>query len=441
MIVMKFGGSSVGSAERIKSVAEIVSLFKERNPVVVVSAVEGITDKLIESANAALSKGVVSIEKIKEKHKAILDELSLDESSVDKELKELEEALDVIAKVKDDSNKIMDIICSFGERMSSRIVAAYFNSIGIKAKNLDAYDIGMITNSNFSSAEPLPSAEGKIRESLSNINYIPVITGFIGKDEKGNITTLGRGGSDYTAAIIGAAISAEEIQIWTDVDGMMTSDPKIVKEAKTIPKISFNEAAELATFGAKVLHPKTILPAVKKNIPVKVLNSFNPSHQGTTILKECKNSKEIVKAISFKKSITLFNIRSSRMLFAYGFLARVFHTFEKYKISVDMVATSEVSVSMTIDNNIGNGIIEKVKNDLSEIGDITVKNNKSIVCLVGEGIKNSPKVIAKAFATTAKNGINIEMVSQGASEINIGFIVDDKSAEKAVESLHKEFFG
>ena len=441
MIVMKFGGSSVGSSERIKSVAEIVSLFKERNPVVVVSAVGGITDKLIELANAALSKGVVSIEKIKEKHKAILNELSLDESSVDNELKELEETLDVIAKVKDNSNKVIDTICSFGERMSSRIVAAYFNSIGVKAKNLDAYDIGMITNSNFGSAEPLPSAEGKIRESLSNINYIPVITGFIGKDEKGNITTLGRGGSDYTAAIIGAAISAEEIQIWTDVDGMMTSDPKIVKEAKTIPKISFNEAAELATFGAKVLHPKTILPAVKKNIPVKVLNSFNPSHQGTTILKECKNSKEIVKAIALKKDVTLVNVTSTRMLLVHGFLARLFEVFNKHKVSVDMLATSEISVSLTVDSKNNGQDLNELESELREIGEVVVEKDKSIVCLVGNGMKGAPGAISKIFDIVAKNNINIDMISQGASEINLGFIVDGKDVEKAVQCLHKEFFG
>lgn len=441
MIVMKFGGTSVGSADSIKSVAEIAALYKDKKPVLVVSAVGGITDKLIEAAQTAFSKGIVDIEDIEEKHKTILNELKLDNKLVDKELNELRDILDVIAKIKDNSNKIMDIVCSFGERMSTRIVAAYFNSIGMKAKNFDAYDIGIITDSNFGSAEPLPFAEKKIKENLSKVDCMPIITGFIGKNEEGQITTLGRGGSDYTAAIVGAAIDAEEIQIWTDVDGMMTSDPRVVKEAKTIPKISFNEAAELATFGARVLHPKTILPAIKKSIPVKVLNSFNPVSAGTTILSKTENSTEVVKAISFKKNITLLNINSTRMLLAHGFLAKLFEVFNKYKISVDMISTSEVNVSLTIDSINNKEGLNKAIEELREVGEVTVEENKSLICLVGNGMKNTVGLAARIFSAVGKNSINIDMVSQGASEINFGFIVDGNDAEKAVQCLHKEFFG
>ena len=440
MIVMKFGGTSVGSAERIESLAEIVASYKDRGPVVVLSAVGGVTDKLIEAAQAAFDNGVVNIDEIKEKHKTILNELNLDSTLVADLLNELKEVLGVIAKVRDNSAKMIDIVSSFGERMSTRIAAAYFNSIDMKAKNFDAYDISMITDSNFGAAEILPNTEEKIKESLSEIDSIPIITGFIGKNEEGQITTLGRGGSDYTAAIIGSALDAEEIQVWTDVDGMMTSDPRVVKEAKTIPEISFNEAAELVTFGARVLHPKTILPAVKKNIPVKVLNSFNPAAKGTTIVKECENCQGIVRAISLNKNITLFNVTSTRMLLAYGFLARLFEVFNKHKVPVDMLATSEVSVSLTVDSkNNGQGLKE-IESELKGIGDVAVEKGKSIICIVGNGMKEAPGAIAKIFDTVAKNNINIDMISQGASEINLGFIVDGKDDEKAVQCLHKEFF-
>ncbi len=440
MIVMKFGGTSVGDAARIKSVADIVSKFKDRNPIVVLSAVGGVTDKLIEAAENSINSGTVNMDEIAQKHKAILKELELDNSLIDNELGELKDALEIIAKGKEKSTKIIDLASSFGERMSTRIVAAYFNSIGIEAKNFDAYDIGMITDSNFGSAGPLPQAYEKLKESLSDNDFIPVVTGFIGKDEKGIITTLGRGGSDYTAAIIGAALEAEEIQIWTDVNGIMTSDPRIVKEAKTIPQISFNEAAELATFGARVLHPKTILPAVEKNIPVRVLDSFNPSSKGTSILSEFESSSEPVKAIALKKNITLFNITSTRMLLAHGFLSHLFKVFNDNQISVDMIATSEVSVSLTVDSNNGNGKLEKAAGELKEIGDVTIEEDKSLVCLVGNGMKSTVGFSARVFGAIGKNNINIEAISQGASEINVAFIVGGKDGEKAVQCLHKEFF-
>jgi len=437
---MKFGGTSVGSADRIKSFAEIVTKYKEKNPIVVLSAVSGVTDKLIEAAHRAFNEGVVDINEIENKHKTILNDLELDSNLVDDLSNELKEVLEVIVKVRDNSNKMIDLVSSFGERMSTRIGVAYFNSINLRAKNFDAWDVGFITDSNFGAADLLSDSENKIKENLSNVDCISIITGFIGKNEQGQITTLGRGGSDYTAAVIGAALDAEEIQIWTDVDGMMTSDPRIVKEAKTIPTISFNEAAELATFGAKVLHPKTIHPAIKKSIPVKVLNSLNPDAKGTTIVKECENCEGIVRAISLKKNITLFNITSTRMLLAYGFLARLFDVFYKYKVSVDMVATSEVSVSLTVDsaNNVKD--LENIQKELSGIGDVNVEKDKSIICLVGSGMKNTPGVASRIFNTIGENNINIEMISQGASEINIGFIVNEKDAEKAVQCLHKEFF-
>ncbi|MCK4825901.1 aspartate kinase, partial [bacterium] len=267
-----------------------------------------------------------------------------------------------------------------------------------------------------------------------------IVTGFVAKNEEGQITTLGRGGSDYTAAIIGAAVKAEEIQIWTDVYGMMTANPKIVAEAKSILRISFNEAAELAFFGAKVLHPKTIIPAVKSNIPVTILNSFDPDHEGTTILAEVPVGDSVVRAISLRKDITLFKIKSSRMLLMHGFLAKLFEAFDKNQISVDMIATSEISVSMTFDNKNVDEKLEKIKQELAGIGEIYIEHGKAIISLVGIGLENDLEALNRISSTILNNGIQIHLISKGASEINIGFVIDDKDGEKAVKCLHKEFF-
>ncbi len=436
---MKFGGSSVGDAEKIKNVCEIVKSKLAQKPIVVLSAVKGVTDKLIETAEKAANDDDVSkeLEEIKQKHHKILKELGLDESLVDGHLDEFNEVIDKIFEMKKTNPELMDIVQSFGERMSVRIAAAYLNKIGIKAKAFDAYDIGMITTPDYGKAEPLPDTEEKIKEELDKVKEVPVVTGFIGKDSAGNITTLGRGGSDYTAAIIGAAMN-DAIEIWTDVSGIMTADPRVVKEAKTIEQVSFNEASELAYFGARVLHPKTIWPAIKRNLPVKVLNSFEPSHKGTTIVNKANETKEAIKAIACKKGIALVNITSTRMLLAHGFLARLFSVFEDYKKSVDMVATTEVSVSLTVDHDKD---LDKIKEDLEGVAEVKTEKNKAIVCVVGEGMSNVPGIAGRTFSVLGKNKINIEMISQGASEINISFIVDSKDADKAVRVLHKGYFG
>lgn len=440
MIVMKFGGTSVGSAERIKGVYNIVKLFMNKKPVVVVSAVGGITDKLINAANNAKNgEDYESIlNEIYQKHKTILKDLNLNENMINHLLDEFSELINKIAKTKETNKEIMDLVQSFGERMSVRIVAAYFSAQGTKSKAFDAFDIGMITDSNFGSAEPLESSPAEIKKAFSKIKELPIVTGFIGKDTAGTITTLGRGGSDYTGAIIGAAIDCEEIQIWTDVSGIMTSDPRIVKNPKTLEHVSFAEASELAYFGAKVLHPKTILPAMKKNIPVKVLNSFAPTGKGTTIVNKEQPTKEIIKAIATKKGVTIININSLRMLFSYGFLAKIFNVFEDYQKSVDMISTSEVSVSLTVDNDEN---LQKIVDELKEIADIKVERNNAIVCLVGAGMFHAKGLAGRIFTTLGKNNINIEMISQGASEINVSLVVKQEDADKAMQVLHQEFFG
>jgi len=437
MIAMKFGGTSVGSAERIKNTCNIIKSKLEDSPKVVVSAVSGMTNMLIELANETSSEKRKEIfEKIKGRHIQILSEMDIENSLLEKNLNEFEKIVNEIQD-KEVDVKTFEIIQSFGERMSSKIVAAQLNKMDIKAGAFNSYDLGFVTDDNFGNAEPLEKTYGNLKNEIGKIDVLPVITGFLGKTESGEITTIGRGGSDYTAAIVGSAIGAKEIQIWTDVNGIMTTDPKIVPTAKTISEVSFAEASELAYFGARVLHPKSIVPAMNKNIPVRVLNSFEPENKGTTIVNKAENGS-IVRSISCKKNITLVNIQSTRMLGAHGFLAKLFTTFENYKKSVDVIATSEVSVSLTVGDN--SNMAELVK-ELEEIADIKILKNKSIICVIGEGMRCTPGISGRTFSTIGKENINIEMVSQGASEINITFIVDGKDTDKAVHALHNEYFG
>jgi|TARA_Y100000310_G_scaffold307820_1_gene350239 aspartate kinase len=439
MIVMKFGGTSLGDADRINSATNIIKSKTDQKPVVVVSAVAKITDLLIKLINeCAMGGGSNILKGIQQRHLEILKQLNIDQSLLDNDFEELSKAARRVNNESRINDKLLDYFQSFGERMSSKIVAALLNKKDINAQALNSYDIGFLTNSNFGEAEPLQSVYTNIKNNLKRTKVVPVITGFIGKTENGEITTLGRGGSDYTAAIIGASIDADEIQIWTDVDGIKSSDPKIVKNARTLGKVSFAEASELAYFGAKVLHPKTILPAMNKNIFVKVLNSFNPKNSGTTILKDSYRNKQVIKAIVCKKNITLINIESTRMLGTYGFLATIFDIFNKNGKSVDVVSTSEVSVSLTIDNDEN---IEDILSELKEIANVQLLKNRAIVCVVGEGMKNTPGIASRTFGSLAKGKINIEMISLGASKINITFIVDGKEVEKAVNILHDEFYG
>jgi len=435
MIVMKFGGTSVGSAERIKVVYDIVSKRKDQKPVVVSSAVGGVTDKLIDAAKKAL-QGEIILDEIKERHYKIIEDLGLKKEIIDEQLNDLKELFHVISETKEYTKKIYDTLVSFGERMSTRILAEFFTKEGMAAKQYDAFDIGFVTDANHGDAEILDETYNNIKINLTDFSVVPVITGFIAKSKSGEITTLGRGGSDYTAAIIGAAIGSDEIQIWTDVNGVMTTDPRIVSNAKTIPKLSFDEASELAFFGAKVLHPKTIVPAVKNSIPVKVLNTHEPEHAGSVILNECEKCASTIKAIACKKNVTLVNVSSTRMLKAHGFLAKVFEIFSNHKVSIDMVSTSEVSISMTLDSDEKLALIEE---DLKEFADIKIEREKALICMVGEGMKHKPGIAGKMFSTIGDSGINLHMISQGASEINISFIIDEEKREDAVKALHKEF--
>lgn len=439
MIIMKFGGTSVGNADRIRKTAEIIKSKIDLKPVVVVSAVTKITDALIKLANeSSVGKGEDVLDSIREAHLDIISQLSLDKSLLNADFDELEELVKENQQNKKLDAKTLDYFQSFGERMSSKIVAAHLNQTGIQSQSFNSWDLGLLTTDDFGNAEPLESSYINIKNNILKLGSIPVITGFIGKNENNQITTFGRGGSDYSAAIFGSAIDADEIQIWTDVDGVMTADPKTVRNAKPVRQVSFAEASELAYFGARVLHPKTILPAMKKNIPVRVLNSFNPQDEGTKIVNKSAKTQKTIKSIAYKNNTTLIHIESTRMLGAYGFLARIFYIFDKFRKSVDVISTSEVSVSLTVDNGEN---VDTILKELKEFADIEIAKNRSIICVVGEGIKQEKGIAGRIFTALGKNGVNIEMISQGASKINITFVVDGNDTPKAVNSLHDEYFG
>ena len=439
MLVMKFGGTSVGTADSIKEVVGIIRDYKDKKPLVVVSALSKVTDMLIEAAKMAVN-GEVSVDDIRERHLDVIKRLELDAAILEPELKELGHALTGVSYVKKLMPELYAVVVSFGERMSSKIIAAYARSAGLNAAAYNAFDLGLKTDSNYEEAEVLPESYSLIPVSVGNIGQdeVPIVTGFIAKDSSGSITTLGRGGSDYTASIFAAALNAEEVQIWTDVDGILSADPKIVPSAKTIKEISFSEAAELAFFGARVLHPKTVTPALNKNIPVRILNTFNRSSSGTVIVKvKNENDSELITAIACKRSISAINISSPKMLLAYGFMKKIFDAFARNKISVDVVSTSEVSVSITVDAKYGlTGLLK----ELNALGAVNVAYDKASVSLVGSGLKNTPGIAGIIFGTLGEAGINVEMISMGASEINISFIVEEKNVEKAVKLLHKAFF-
>lgn len=438
MIVMKFGGTSVADAARIKTVADIIKSRLKEKPIIVCSATAGTTDKLIEMAGIAFKgESTKDIQtELKEKHDKIIKDLGIKEGLIDNIFDEISELMERVEEVRMESSETLDHIQSFGERISCRIIAAYLNKIGVKAEAHDAYDIGMVTNPDFGKAEPLVHTPELIKGHIAKMDHVPVITGFIGKTTAGEITTLTRGGSDYTASIIGAGIGAKEVQIWTDVDGVMTADPKVVKDAKTIGNLSFSEASELAVFGARVLHPKSLIPALEKNIPVKVLNTYNADGKGTLIVLKSDRSDKIIKAIACKKGISLVNLTSTRMLNAHGYLARVFDIFRDHSKSVDMISTSEVSISMTINEP---GRMESIVKELEGIANVKTEDKKAIICVVGEGIKDSVGISGKVFTAVGKAGVNVHMISLGASEINIGFVVNEEEADKAVKALHGEF--
>lgn len=440
MIVMKFGGSSVANAERIKHVASIIKAYKEKKPVVVLSAMGDTTDHLLEAADQAV-KGIVDVEGVAKLHKETAELLDVNIETIQDLLKELNQLLTGISMLKEISKRSRDYLVSFGERMSVRMMAAYLTKEGIPAKFYDAWDIGILSDSNYMAAELLDSVWDDIPKYLTGYKNgtdveIPIVTGFIAKDVKGNITTLGRGGSDLTATMIGAAMQAEEVQTWKDVDGILTTDPRIVKEAKTVPEVTYEEAQELAMFGAQVLHPRSMVPVRKSGTPVRVKNSYNITSPGSIIVENHTGKVPPVCAITTVKNITLIDIVSSRMLGAAGFLAHVFNNFLKWNISIDVIATSEVSVSLTVNTKADlSGLIA----DLEQASQVSVRKEKAIVTIICDAAHSSA-ILASGFQALAEEGINVQMISQGASKVNISMIVDADEADKTIQILHSAYF-
>jgi aspartate kinase len=447
---MKFGGTSVEDAAAISRTAAIVSgrLRKGLNPVVVVSAMSRVTDTLLASAAAAgrneRDEALKLSDALRTRHLLTAselvdhsDRLTLLHLSIHQAFDSLDDLLRGISAVGELTPRTSDHVVSFGERLSSVLVTSAFESRGIPGVHVDARTV-ILTDSHYGKAAPSEhSIEAALTEHvlpLIELGKVPIMGGFIGSCN-GITTTLGRGGSDYTAALVGGGLHAGAIEIWTDVNGIMTTDPRIVPEALRVKTISFEEAAELAYFGAKVLHPATILPAVQKNIPVFVLNSRNAANEGTRITATPPPCASPFKSIAAKKKLTIIDIVASRMLLAHGFLAAVFAIFDKHGCAIDMVSTSEISVSVTVDSR---EALPAISADLSKIADVKYESNKALICLVGEDIRGISGISGKVFS--AVSHVNIRMISQGASEINMSFMIDEDDVEEAIRSLHRTFF-
>ncbi|XP_047323935.1 aspartokinase 2, chloroplastic-like isoform X2 [Impatiens glandulifera] len=454
--VMKFGGSSVASAERMREIADLILSFPQERPVVVLSAMGKTTNKLLLAGEKSVTCGISNVSYldelafVKDLHFRTMDELGIDISTVSTLLEELEQLLKGIAQVKELTLRTKDYLVSFGECMSTRIFSAYLNKIGIKARQYDAFEIGFITTDDFANADILeatyPAVAKRLHGDWTANPALPIVTGFLGKGWKsGAVTTLGRGGSDLTATTIGKALGLREIQVWKDVDGVLTCDPNIYSSSQPVPYLTFDEAAELAYFGAQVLHPQSMRPAREGDIPVRVKNSYNPKAPGTLITKKRDMSKAVLTSIVLKRNVTMLDIASTRMLGQYGFLAKVFSIFEDLGISVDVVATSEVSISLTLDpsklwsRELIQQELDHVVEELEKIAVVNLLQHRSIISLIGN-VQRSSLILEKAFRVLRTNGVNVQMISQGASKVNISMIVNDSEAEQCVRALHLAFF-
>ena len=448
MIVMKFGGTSVQDASAIERAAEIVRARVNESPVVVVSAMAKVTDQLLSMARAAGSgdrdTALKLSRELRERHYNTAGELigtglfTQFHGELEAEFDTLDELLRGISAVGELTPRTSDHVASYGELLSSRLVTAAFSSRGIASSMVDSREC-IVTDSAHTRAVPLfAETNERLLAQMSPLlehKRVPVMGGFIGATKAGVTTTIGRGGSDFSAAIVGAGLGAQRIEIWTDVDGMMTTDPNVCPEARRIKVISFDEAAELAYFGAKVLHPATVLPAVQKNIPVYILNSRNPSCEGTRIAARAPKCRNMFKAIAAKKRITIVDVAAPRMLLAHGFLRAIFEAFDRHRVAVDVVSTSEVSVSLTVDSNES---IPALAADLAKLADVKYEGRKAIVCLVGENLRETPGIAARVFSELSD--VKIRMISQGASEINLTFVIEEEAVPDVIRRLHKTFF-
>jgi aspartate kinase len=456
---MKFGGTSVADAQAFERVAELVRRRRDACPVVVVSALSRFTDALLEAFDTAArgehETAAHSLEEHFARHTDVAhallepDEITEIESAIEESRRELADALREASQHEtpqpDETQQsrplplLQDAVVSHGEHLSSKLLAAVLRARGLSARHADARRC-VITDDAHCRATPLKEeTERHTREQLEPLieaGEVPVLGGFIASSAAtGETTTLGRGGSDFTAGLVGAALRSREIQIWTDVPGVLTADPRVVRDVRTIPQLSYAEAAELAYFGAKVLHPKTILPAIVRNIPVRICNSLDARAPDTVVYFDAEMSPRTVKAIAHKTGVHIIHITSARMLGAYGFLRAIFEVFERHRTEVDIVTTSEVSVSLSLEDT---SALDAIVEDLKPIGAVRVESDRASVCIVGEGLRNTPGIAGRVFSTI--RDINVLLISQGASAINLTFVVEERHVAEAVRRLHAAFF-
>ncbi len=460
-IVMKFGGTSVANAQKIDEVANIISqnVKKGDSVIVVVSAMAGVTDSLVEVMKGAEEGDLNYInsfmKKIEEKHEEAIKSITDYEirkktsQQVLKKLSELKEVLMAIAHLKEATPRTRDFIISTGELLSAPIVTSKLNDIGVEAKYFSGGEAGIITDTNYGNANPLMNnTEVLVKERLNPLikeGTVPVVTGFVASAINGHNSTLGRGGSDYSASIIGYALDCDEIWIWTDVDGIMTTDPRIEPEASKIELLSYNEAAEMAYFGAKVLHPRTLEPAKLKNIPVVVRNTFNQNDLGTRVVGDTEpQPSSIVKAIAMIREVALITVGGAKMVGVPGIAARVFGALGLEGISVSMISqgSSEVNISFIISrNNVDRAIraIEREFEKTNFVRDVVAEEDVCVLAVVGAGMKGTPGVAARVFRAVADESVNVRMIAQGSSELNISFVVRQEDGPTAVRAIHREF--
>ena len=448
MIVLKFGGTSVQDTDAVTRAVQVIRRQLSRGEVVVLSAMGKTTNGLLEMARSASSGDIDTAwsirDGLRDLHLRVARELLTGrrwtnvETSLSRLFQEMTDIVQGLYLLGETSPRSMDRVASFGERLSTLIFSEVLQENGIPAELVDSRDL-IRTDGHFTKAAVLQDlTRSCVRKQLLprlREGKVIVAPGFIGSTVEGVTTTIGRGGSDYTASLIGAALEAEDIQIWTDVPGVLTADPRIVPGVYKIRAISFAEAAELAYFGAKVLHPSTLVPAIDRDIPVHVCNSRQIDQPGTFISAAPVSSSSPIKSIACKRGITIVNILSTQMLLSYGFLRRIFEVFETHETVVDVVATSEVNVSLTVDSS---QELEAIRSDLAEFGEVRVAPDMAIICIVGEDVKETPGIAARIFG--ALEGINVQMISQGASRINMTFLVAEETMEEAVWLLHEEFF-
>jgi bifunctional aspartokinase / homoserine dehydrogenase 1 len=461
MITMKFGGTSVGDVQRLQEVVSIVRDHLPRNPIVVASAMGGVTNTLLETAQLAVRRETgqvkINIDTLRERHLHVIDAL-IKKSERKRELIDCQSQMfdDVsnlchgVSLLKELSVRSLDAIASFGEMLSCMQIAAILNDRGVSAEFVDSRLL-VRTDAHFGEAAvDFSVTNEKVRDKLRpllDMKIIPVITGFIGSTEDGLTTTLGRSGSDYTGSIIGAALGSEEIWIWTDVDGVMTADPRHVKGAIVLPQISYREAAEMSYFGAKVIHPKTMLPAIEGGIPIRIKNTFNPSHPGTLITREANASERIVKTVTSIDSLSLVAIEGNGMVGVPGVSSRIFSALARIQVNVMMIsqASSEHNVCIVIPQRDCSRAVKELRSEFEidiarkMIDDIKLQDSVSIVAVVGEGMKGFRGIAGKTFTAVAQAGVNIVAIAQGSSELNISLVVDQSDAPKAVQAIHDAF--